>query len=389
MLTPSITEKQKSWVIGLALFSMFFGSGNLIFPLAVGQFAQEHYLIATLGFCTTAVLVPFMGVIAMVMYHGSYRNFFGVFGKSIGFLVTLFLLVFWIPLGSGPRCITLSYGSVQHYIGNTPLWMFSLIYTLFIYGITFRKNSIISLLGRVLTPTLLIILGVLLVIGFSNSQGLGATQHTALAVFGEALGEGYNTQDLIAAFFFSASIIGILTHRGESEPVKDDRPALKLALHSSIIGIVVLGVVYMALLYLGAAHAPVLKGISKDLLLPTLVRMLLGNHLGFIAALAIALACVSTSVALALVFADFLRFSVFREKLSHPVTLAITCAITFGMSLLGFAGISAILNTAMEYMYPFLIAMIILNCGSRMLKTWKKKADHQTTETCLAPITEG
>ncbi len=382
----TVDRKQKPWVIGLALFSMFFGSGNLIFPLAVGQFAQEHYLPATLGFCITAVLIPFMGVIAMVMYHGNYRNFFGVFGKPVGFVLTLMLLIFWIPLGSGPRCITLSYGAIQHYIGATPLWLFSLVYTCIVFAITCQKNRIIGLLGRFLTPVLLLILAIVFVIGVYTSTGFGPTEHTAMQAFGEGLAEGYNTQDLIAAFFFSASVIGILTHRGEADVVKDDRPALRLALRASVIGIIILGVVYLGLLYLGAAHASMLNGLSKDLLLPTLVRMLLGDQLGFFAALAIALACMTTSVALALVFTDFLRFSVFHEKLSHGVTLAMICITTFGMSLIGFAGISVILSTAMEYMYPFLIVMIVFNCGGRIVSRWlKKKARAQLTSCCVHP----
>lgn len=377
-----VDRKQRPWVIGLALFSMFFGSGNLIFPLAVGQYAQEQYLPATLGFCITAVLIPFMGVIAMVMYHGNYRKFFGVFGKTIGFIVTFMLLIFWIPMGSGPRCITLSYGAVKHYIGDTPLWLFSLAYSGLVFAITYRKNRIIDILGRFLTPALLGILAVVFAIGLYNSTGFSPTEHTALQAFGEGLAEGYNTQDLIAAFFFSATIIGILTHKGESDSVKDDRPALRLALKSSVIGVTILGVVYLGLLYLGAAHASVLEGLSKDLLLPALVRMLLGDQLGFFATLAIALACLTTSVALALVFTDFLRFRVFRDNLGHSFSLALTCMITYSMSLIGFAGISAILSTAMEYMYPFLIVMIICNCGARMISQWLKKKAQLKPVSC-------
>lgn len=371
----NLKKKQSPWVIGLALFSMFFGAGNLIFPLAVGQFAQEHYLSAILGFCITAVLVPFMGVVAMVMYRGNYRHFFDTFGKTGGFLITLILLVFWIPLGSGPRCITLSYGAIHHYLGDVPLWAFSLAYSCLIYLMTYRKNQIIDLLGRVLTPALLIILGIVFVIGFYTSSGFSPSDHSALAVFKEGLTEGYNTQDLIAAFFFSSSIIAILTYEEDPNPdtLSDPRPALRLTLQSGVIGIFILGFVYLGLLYLGAAHAPILEGVSKDKLLPTLVRTLFGEQLGFFAALAIALACVTTSVALGLTFSDFLRASVFNNKISHGVALGLTTIITYFMSLIGFEGISVILSTTMEYFYPFLILMIIVNCGTICISRWIKK----------------
>ncbi len=374
MSTINSEEKQKPWLIGLALFSMFFGAGNLIFPLAVGQFAQAHYLFACLGFCLTAVLIPFMGVIAIVMYQGSYRDFFGVFGKSVGFVLILILLIVWIPAGSAPRCITLSYGAAKHYLGEIPLWLFSTLYTAMIFAMTYRKSGVINLLGRYLTPTLLVFLSLVFTVGLYTSPGFDPVQPTtATAAFAEGLSEGYNTQDLIAAFFFSASIIGILTHQGEANPLKDNRAALRLALKASIIGISLLGIVYLGLLYLAAAHASVLEGLSKDLLLPTLVRVLLGNHLGFFASVAIILACVTTSVALALVFTDFLRFSVFHKKISHELALGITSTLTFMTSLTGFSGVSAILSTTMMYAYPTLIVMILFNCGGKFLTGYLKK----------------
>jgi len=377
MSTVKFEKSHNPWIIGLALFSMFFGAGNLIFPLAVGQFAQEHYLIASLGFFMTAVLLPFMGVLVMIMYHGSYNKFFNLFGQTIGFLIILTLLIIWIPLGSAPRCITLSYGATTHYLGSTPLWLFSLLYTSIVFVMTYSKNFIIDLLGRYLTPTLLFFLGGVFIVGLYTANGFSPTDHTATSSFLEGLSEGYNTQDLIAAFFFSASIIGILMHRGESDAAKDDRKALRLALRSGVIGVSLLGLVYLGLLYLGAAHAPILSGLPKDRLLPTLVRMLLGDSLGFFATVSIVLACISTSVALSLVFADFLRFNVCNEKMGHRTALSLTSIVTYFMSLIGFSGISSILSTTMSVAYPFLIFMIVFNSLRLLLITWLKKSQHQ------------
>jgi LIVCS family branched-chain amino acid:cation transporter len=264
---------------------------------------------------------------------------------------------------------------MKYYLGDIPLWAFSLGYSLLVFGLTCRKNRVINILGKILTPWLLLILAVVFVKGLMGTEGLASTTHTSPDVFKVGLSEGYNTQDLVAAFFFSSSIIAILTRRGEVDAVKDDRPMLRLALRSSVIGIVILAVVYLGLLYLGAAHAPVLEGISKDHLLPSLVRMLLGEQLGFVAALAISLACLTTSVALALVFTDFLRVRIFKEKISHAWALGITSMLTYATSLLGFAGISSILSTAMEIFYPLLIVLIVFNCGQKYLKDRAKKKD--------------
>ncbi|EKE08422.1 MAG: hypothetical protein ACD_17C00172G0001, partial [uncultured bacterium] len=74
---------------GLALFSMFFGSGNLVFPLVVGKTSQGHFNLGALGIFLTGVLVPFLGVLAMCLFNGCTKTFFGRMGRPA---------VFWFPL---------------------------------------------------------------------------------------------------------------------------------------------------------------------------------------------------------------------------------------------------------------------------------------------------
>ena len=151
----SQTQKHSSLVIGLALFSMFFGSGNLIYPLFIGKIAEQSWVSAALGFCCTGVLFPFLGVIAMVLYKGSYSEFFNLFGKRFGFLLTLAILTVWIPLGSAPRCVILSYSSMKANLAMPPLWLFSAFYCLLLYFVVRNKSRMLDILGYVLTPTLL------------------------------------------------------------------------------------------------------------------------------------------------------------------------------------------------------------------------------------------
>ncbi len=72
----SKTHQPSFIIIGFALFSMFFGSGNLIFPLFLGQIAEGQWIFASLGFFVTAVLLPLLGILAMVVYKGDYGTFF-------------------------------------------------------------------------------------------------------------------------------------------------------------------------------------------------------------------------------------------------------------------------------------------------------------------------
>ena len=150
-------KKTSILIIGMALFSMFFGSGNLIFPLYIGTLAKEAWMPAAAGFLISAVLLPFLGALAMVLYRGNYSDFFDTIGRRWGFLLSAILLTVWIPLGSAPRCMTLSYASLISYFGVAPpLWAFCLIYSVFIYFVITRGLEVLDILGKVITPLLLI-----------------------------------------------------------------------------------------------------------------------------------------------------------------------------------------------------------------------------------------
>ncbi|MDP1836673.1 MAG: branched-chain amino acid transport system II carrier protein [Chlamydiales bacterium] len=364
-------KSASAWVIGLALFSMFFGSGNLIFPIIVGKHAEGMYLIGTMGFVITAVLLPFAGVLTMVIFKGDYTRFFSILGKPLGFLFTFLLLSFWIPLGSGPRCITLAFAAVKTYVPFLPLVVFSAIYSLAVFFMTYTESRVITILGKVLTPLLLLSLAVVVGAGVYFSPGLAQVDHEAIQVFTHALIEGYNTQDLIASFFFSSAVIHILSHAPQEEGVTVRKSHLKLVLQASLIGIGILATVYLGLLYMGATYSAVLQETSKDSLLSQLSLYLLGPHMAFVPVIAIALACVSTSVALALVFTNFIKEVVFRDKISHVWALTMTTVVTFAMSLLGFEGISKVLGAAMQVLYPGLIGLMIVNLAIQCFRSKK------------------
>src|ERR1700729_2091169 len=106
--------KSEALAIGLAMFSMFFGAGNIIYPLAVGQYAGDKNLFAMMGLILTAAVMPIAGVIAMILFDGDYRKFFGRLGRIPGFLLALTTISLLGPLGSSPRCIALAYTTLKN-----------------------------------------------------------------------------------------------------------------------------------------------------------------------------------------------------------------------------------------------------------------------------------
>lgn len=357
------------FVIGLAMFSMFFGSGNLIFPLHLGQMAESNWMTAYFGFLMTAVIMPFFGVIAMALYRGNYEHFFGILGKKAGFFVIMLILTVWIPLGSGPRCIVLAHASLASHSALTPpLWLFSIVYCLIITFIVMRKNRMLELLGKYLTPLLLACLGLIVFQGIFKSSATPLPQDGAKigATFFLGLKEGYNTMDLISSFFFSASIIAILRRNSN-----DERGSILKAFKAGIVGVCILGLVYFFMVWIGAIYSGELEGVRKDQLLVHIAKLVLGGPLGFVAALAVMLACMTTSVALLNVYADFIADYLFKDRNKEGLGILITQVASYVMSLAGLSGITSLTQPIFQVLYPTLFVLIIINIGRQLVKNRK------------------
>jgi len=353
--------KSQSLAIGLAMFSMFFGAGNIIFPLAVGQFAGEKNSFAILGLILTAAIMPIVGVIAMILFNGNYRQFFGRIGKTPGFLLALSIITLLGPLGSTPRCIALAFTTLKStFLHISPL-LFSALACVLIFCFTIKKNHILTLLGWILTPVLLASLTAVILIGFLTSHEALPIDHSNMHVFLHGLKEGYNTMDLLAAFFFSSTILTVLRERSV-EP----KQGIRMALRASLFGALLLAVVYAGFSYLAAFHGGQFEITGKDELLAAITLKIAGPYAGLLVCITIAFACLTTAIALISAFTDFVQKEVFKEKVSYGVTLVGALLITFVVSTFEFTGISAFLGPILQICYPGLIVLTLLNIAYRL-----------------------
>ena len=350
-----ISKKNSVFVIGLALFAMFFGSGNLIYPLFVGSSATTTWKIACVGFLLTAVFLPFLGIIAMVLFKGSYRGFFNILGKNLGFLFSLVLLTVWIPLGSAPRCIALAYSSISAQFNVGPIWVFSLIYSFLVFFVITRKVGFLNILGKFITPLLVGSILIIFIKGFFSPVNMVPNENNFSLIKGMV--EGYNTMDLIASFFFSASIIHILFKK-----TKSMSSSVKIILRSSLVGIGLLAFVYISLIFISAKYSVSLQGVRKDQLLAHLALVILGSKLSAVSILAIVLACFSTSVAIIVAYSDFLSEEVFvKNKKSLNISIILGIFISYVMSLFGLEGVAFITEPVLKICYPILLGLIFIN----------------------------
>ncbi len=349
--------------IGLAMFSMFFGAGNIIFPLALGQFAGDKNSFAIIGLIFTAVLIPFAGVFGMILFDGNLKQFFGRLGKGPGLLVALFIITLLGPLGSTPRCIALTFTTLKAFLPSLSPVYFSAASCLVIYFFTVRKNHILSLLGKVLTPLLLISLAAIVFIGLLTPSGVTHNDQTQMNLFFHGLKEGYNTMDLLAGFFFSSTIISLLKDQAKEHK----KNYIHLALQASCIGAFLLSIVYIGFSSLAAFHGSDLQNIPKDELLSAITLKIAGPSGGILVALTISLACLTTAIALIAIFSDFMQKEIFHEKLSYNTILIASLILTFAISTLEFKGISAFLGPILEICYPGLIVLTFTNIAHQLI----------------------
>ncbi|MDQ5890227.1 MAG: branched-chain amino acid:cation transporter, family [Candidatus Dependentiae bacterium] len=373
MSSPIPTQLRHIFTTGLAMFSMFFGAGNVVFPLIVGQMAGDQAWVAIIGLLITAVGVPFLGLLAMVLYEGDYHAFFARIGRIPGFLVTLFIMILIGPFGATPRCIAFAYSTLKMYDATLSTVLFSFISCIVIYLATYKKSRITDLLGTVLSPLLVLSLVVIIIKGILCHPTSPHSAFDAAEMFKFGLLEGYNTMDLLGTFFFSGVIIAGLRQIG-GEINSDKRLLARYALQASIIGATLLGLVYAGFVLVASYYGSALATVPAEVLLGTIAHMVLGQIGGIFVSLAVVLACLTTALALAAVFAEFLHNQLFFKVVCYRSSLVLTLLTTFIFANLKFTEIVAMLIPILIVIYPVLLVLTIMNIlhklyGVSMVKT--------------------
>lgn len=360
-MQTSLTQRFHTLTTGFAIFSMLFGAGNIVFALAIGQYAQDKNLFAIIGLLITAVGVPLLGLIAMTLYNGDYKSFFDRMGKTPGFIMAALILGLIGPFGALPRCIALSYSTSKMYLPEIPIWTFSIVCCLFIFLCTFRRTSIVNIIGYVLTPLKLGSLAFIIVMGFIFSPITPETAHTELSVFFKGLKDGYLTMDLLATFFFCSIVIDCLRKNIDVSDPTNYKTLMVTTLKASCIGAGLLALIYIGFSYVAAAYSNTLLSVRPEDLITHIAIQVLGPYAGFVVSFTVTLACLTTAIALTTVFAEFIHKDLSKGKVSYTMALVITLSIAFAISTLNFTGILKLLAPILELCYPALIVLCLVN----------------------------
>ncbi len=349
------------WTIGLAIFSMLFGAGNIIYPIKCGVVAGSQNFIGVAGFILTGVFLPIIGLVAMILFDGNYKRFFNRLGKIPGAIAILYCMLILGPLIAMPRCITVPFEMLKPFMPGINLPLFSILFAITTFLMTYKESKILSLLGNVVSPMLLASLAIIAGKGLWQAEHITEQIIPTTTVFLEQLTHGFQTLDLLGGLFFAYIVLRILKSNRSSEQVKTKDLAM-ISLKSGLIAGILLMLVYVAFSYLGAYYAHLVTIDMNGAEMFQIISLhILNKHSIFIIMMAVLMACLSTITALAAVFAEYLHHELFNKKLNYTACLVLTMIITTVISNFGLSNILYYSMPIILIGYPIITAITICN----------------------------
>ena len=357
----SLTE---TFAVGSMLFGLFFGAGNLIFPVFMGQNAGANVWKAIIGFLITGVGIPLLGVASLGMSRSDgLLELSGRVGKKYRVFFTCALYLSIGPFFAIPRCASTSFS-----VGIRPLvaegtakwlvWIFSLVFFAAVLWFSLRPGKILTWVGKILTPMFLVSLALLAVTALVKPMGPVADVIPEKAYeansFFQGFLDGYNTMDALASLAFGIVVVNAIKGLGVKEP----SAIAGNTVTSGIFGCAIMALIYAALAVIGA-QSRVLYPISADggEALYVVATHYFGSVGGIILAVTVTLACLKTAVGLITSCGETFC-EMFPKGPKYKFWAIGFCAISF---LISTVGLSAIIGWSLPVLlYPLAMTLILL-----------------------------
>ena len=381
-----LSFRQKILVAG-TLFGMFFGAGNLIFPVHLGQIAGRNVLPAMIGFIITAVGIPILGVAAIGNTHSDgLQSLANKVGKGYGYFFTCLLYLTIGPFFAIPRCATTSFttGIVPMLGGvseSAALLVFSLAFFVLVLIFSLRPAGITVWIGKIINPLFLVFLTILVAAALANPGASVAEVEPAEAYRSGALFsafiEGYGTMDAIAGLAFGIVVIDIIRGMGVSE----DAAVAKDVLSSGVLTGALMAFIYMATILMGTQSRGLFETSENGgIALAQISGHYLGTAGSLVLALTITFACLKTSIGLVTSCSEtFVRM--FPKGFSYRTWAIVFTVFSFVISNFGLSNIISYSVPVLMFLYPLAITLIALALCGRLF-------DHdQVVYICVTAVT--
>lgn len=365
----NILTFRKNLVIGLMLFALFLGAGNIIFPPALGQLAGENLVVAMVGFLITGVGLPLLAVLAIANSNidgdGGLRSIASRVNPAFGIIFTMIVYMAIGPFFGIPRTATVSYEigiipflSEEAAQSQWPLLIFTIVFFAITVALALNPAKLVDRIGKILTPILFIIIGALVIKSFVSPMGeIGQAQGDYIHhPFFRSFVEGYLTMDVIAALIFGIIIINTLSAQG----IKGKQETFKATLIAGLIAAIGLTFVYVSLGFIGATSVDAI-GIQDNggAILALASTVLYGDAGTIILALTIIFACLTTSIGLVSACAQF--FDETFPKFSYKTYVLIFAGFS---TVIGNFGLTQLINISLPILmmiYPLAIVLMLLS----------------------------
>ncbi|GAU79981.1 branched-chain amino acid transport system II carrier protein [Fusibacter sp. 3D3] len=355
-------QTKDSIVLGAALFAMFFGAGNLIFPPAIGLTSGNQWLFSLLGFFITGICLPVLGVLAVSKAGGTISELALKVGPKFAVVFGSIVVLAIGPLLAIPRT-----GATVYEIGVAPLGsvnplLVSIIYFSVTLFFVIKPSGIIDKIGKILTPILLVVIGTIIVGGILHpvAQPVASKLENA---FSYGFLQGYQTMDTLVAIVVGGIILSSLVEKGYTDSKRQFRMTTIAGLMSGTI----LLLIYGGLMYLGATiSTSVTPEISRTALILKITQAALGPNSLLVISVAVSAACLTTSIGLTAIAGDFFEH-VSGGKIPYKATVIFVCIFSTVMSVVGVDTIVEIAVPLLVFVYPIAMVLIVFNLLDRFL----------------------
>jgi len=353
-------------VVASTLFGMFFGAGNLIFPVHLGQMAGSNSWPAIIGFCITAVTIPILAVAAIGNTHSD--DLLHLSQKVSGWYGVLFTAVLYLTIGpffAIPRCASVSFTTgIAPIVGDShyKLWqlIFTFIFFAFVMYFSLRPGKITTWIGRIINPLFLVFLTILVIValihpGAAMSEITPVESYQSGALFNGFL-EGYGTMDAIAGLAFGIVIINIVRDLG----VEKDGDVARETLKSGVFTGLLMLVIYALTIIMGAQSRGLFEvSDNGGIALAQISNHYLGGIGSFVLALTITFACLKTAIGLVTSCGEMF-VKLVPGKLNYRGWAMVFTLFSFIVSNVGLTAIITYAIPVLMLLYPLATVLVIL-----------------------------
>ena len=362
-------QYQDILVVGFALFAMFFGAGNLIFPPYLGVVSGSSWITGFSGFIIADVGLALLAILAAAKCQGDINKVLIRSGKMLSLILATGIMICLGPLLAIPRtgATTFEMGIQPIFSGFNPV-IFSILFFGLTLILTIKPSKVVDIIGQYLTPALLIALIFLIIVGVISPLGDLNQAPVISNVFSAGISQGYQTMDPLGAIALAAVVIISLTQKGYTE----ESQKIKLTLQAGLVAAVALVIVYGGLTYLGSTVAHQYTGISttdinQTSLIVSITEQLLGNSGKIVLAIIVGLACLTTSIGLVSATAQFFT-KLSKGVIKYETIVIAVCVFSAFVSNFGVSTIILFAQPILSIIYPATIVLVIMTLFGHKIK---------------------